>query len=258
MLIRIRKTTEGTYAIEGNTYFIAGIAAFAVTFLLRLLFSWQIFPSLTSALILTLIVMPFVYLGDQIGKKKHRRIIESKLFGDLQQLNFQIENVQDYWALIGEYEDYCVRIYYNWNKRAEGFLSFGDIVLMVYHDPVLVKGSSAEIDFSKLEEMNLPVRGRFWTSRPRKNYIRFTPNYLLQHVNYYPFITTEQILRHLKALIQLAKENQLIPTSKEEVEAVTQEYGYYYAPQVETFEFREKYIPLTPATNDQRPASPQS
>jgi hypothetical protein len=51
---------------------------------------------------ITIIVTPLVYVLDQVGKKKHRKILSSKLFQHLLAEGFQVEEQGEYRGLIGE------------------------------------------------------------------------------------------------------------------------------------------------------------
>ncbi|QEC66506.1 hypothetical protein FRZ67_04055 [Panacibacter ginsenosidivorans] len=233
MLLQIKKTGDKTYRIDGNPYFIAGLVCFIITFLLGLIGTKGLDKAFVYAAGITILVTPIVYVLDQVGKKKHRKIISSKLFQHLLAIGFEVEEQKDYTGLIGERNQTAFRIYYDWNKLSKGFFSFGDIVIVGYFEPLVNNFEKGTINEELLNSLNSKYKETFWTSK--KILSRFAPAFFLRHLNYYPFTNTDAVIADLDKITDLIKESGLTPISKKALLERQKEFGYNYAPPIDTF-----------------------
>lgn len=237
MRLHIKKTGDKTYLIDGNPYFISGLVCFIVTFLIGLIVRKELDKAFLNAIGLTIIVTLIIYVFDQIGKKKHRKILSSKLFQYLLAAGFEVEEQSQYMGLIGEINQTAFRVYYDWNKLSKGFCSFGDIVIISYFEPSISNFDEGTVDEGHLEDLNKKYKETFWTSK--RVFSRFTPTFFIRHLNYYPFTKTDTVLSELDKIANLIKESGLTTLSKKMLEEKQKEFGYNYAPPIETFELEQ-------------------
>ncbi|WP_026995186.1 hypothetical protein [Flectobacillus major] len=237
MLLHIKKTRDKTYLIDGNPYFISGLGCFIVTFLLGLIVRKGLDKAFLNATGLTILVTLIIYVFDQAGKKKHRKILSSKLFQYLLAAGFEVEEQSKYMGLIGEINQTTFRVYYDWNKLSKGFFSFGDVVIISYFEPLISNFDTRTVDEEHLEDLNRKYKETFWTSK--RIFARFAPTFFIRHLNYYPFMKTETVLSELDKISNLIKESGLTPLSKKMLEERQKEFGYNYAPPIETFELEQ-------------------
>lgn len=208
---------------------------FLIASVLLSLLKWDVLGGVFIALVLALLVLPFVYIGEVLGRKKHKKLIESSLYSDLQRAGFKVEKLGNYRGLIGERKKCCCRIYYEWCGLAKGFLSFGDMVLVVYYKSLLneeeLKDESI-IDDERYDDIYGTLiklsnsEGMFSKS---KN-IEYTPCFVQRNINYFYWIKSEKILRKLDDLIKEVEENKFLPEPLEEVKERENKHADYYYP----------------------------
>lgn len=233
MLFQIKKIGDKAYRIDGNPYLIAGLICFIITFLLGLFGAKGFNIAFLYAAGITIIVTPIVYVFDQVGKKKHRKILSSKLFQHLLITGFEIEKQGDYTGLIGERNQLAFRVYYDWNKLSKGFFSFGDIVIIGYFEPMVINSKERAINEELLNSLNSKYKDTFWKNK--NNFSRFAPVFFIRHLNYYPFTKLDAILAEFDKIADLLKENGLTPINKKTLLERQKEYGYNYAPPIDMF-----------------------
>lgn len=233
MLIQIKKTDKKTYKVDGNPYFIAGLIVFILSFIIMSLVTGNLLSTFIFTIILTLFVVFITYLKDQTGKKKHKTIANSKLYQDLIKDSFEIEQVNEYVGLIGNYKNTAVRIYYDWNKIAEGWMSFGDIVLVAYYEPVVLKTEPDMLDADRLNQLNEKFKTNVLFDK--RQTLTFFPSGLIREINYYTFTKALTIITELDKMTSLIIENNLICIDKEKLSEYQSKYGDHYAPQIETY-----------------------
>lgn len=233
MLIQIKKTDKKTYKIDGNPYFIAGLIVFIINFTVILLVTKNLLTTSIFTILSTTVITFIIYLNDQIGKKKHKKIMTSNLYQELLKRGFEIEQVNEYSGLIGNYNGTAIRIYYDWNKVAEGWMSFGDIVLVAYYEPIILKSEPDIIDADRLNELN----NKFKTNVlfDKRQTITFLPFALIREINYYPFTKASTIITELDKMINLITENNLMSIDKEKLDEYQSKHSDLYAPPIETY-----------------------
>ena len=138
-LISIKKLKDGSFFIDGNVNFIVGLFIFIIIFIPLLLSGVNLLLSFIIASVFTAFVFACVAISSSFGKKVHSKIFERKVFTELRQRGFQKENIDRYEGLIKTIDDRTVRVFYNWNKFTEGFLSFGDIEINIFYKPQLLE-----------------------------------------------------------------------------------------------------------------------
>jgi hypothetical protein len=237
MLFQIKKTGDKTYRIDGNPYFIAGLVCFLITFLLGLIGAKGLDKAFFYSIGITIIVTTIVYVLDQIGKKKHKKILSSKLFRHLLTTGFEVEEQSEYRGLIGERNQTAFRVYYDWNKMSKGFFSFGDVVVIAYFEPLVTSFDEGTVNEELLENLNSKYKETFWTSK--RIFSRFAPAFFIRHLNYYPFTKTQTFVAELDNITVLIKESGLTPINKKTLVERQKEFGYNYAPPIDTFELEQ-------------------
>jgi len=233
MLIQIKKTGKKTYKIDGNPYFITGLIAFILNFIVMILITKNLFTSSIFTIISTTVLTFIIYLIDQVGKKKHKKMINSKLYHELIKKGFEIEQVNEYTGLIGNYNNTAIRIYYDWNKVAEGWMSFGDIVLFAYYEPIADKTEPDMIDADRLNQLNEKFKTNVWVNK--RQTLTFFPCALLREINYYPFTKASTIITELDKMTILINESNLVSIDKEKLAEYHDKLGNHYAPFIETY-----------------------
>lgn len=233
MLIQIKKTDKKTYKIDGNPYFIAGLIVFILNFIVILLVTKNLFTTSIFTIISTTVITFIIYLKDQVGKKKHKKIASSNLYQELIKKGFEIEQVNEYIGLIGNHNNTAIRIYYDWNKVAEGWMSFGDIVILAYYEPIALKTEPDMIDADKLNQLNEKFKTNMWVGK--RQTLTFTPLALTREINYYPFTKASTIITELDKMTNLIIESNLICVDKKKLAEYQDKHGDHYAPPIETY-----------------------
>ena len=166
-----------------KSLFVFSFYIFLFAALLFSLTSWDITRGVIIASAITLVAMPFMYISEVTGRKRHKKIIYSDLFENLKREGYKIEKLGHYRGLIGSRKGYGCRLYYEWSGDAKGFLSFGDMVLIVYYQPLLtekkVEGYPA-INDERIDELNGQYGG-FMVSPSRTTV--HTPCYVKRNIN---------------------------------------------------------------------------
>lgn len=238
MLIQIKKTDKKTYKIDGNPYFIAGLIVFILNFVVIYFISKNLLSTIVFTIISTTAITFIIYLNDQVGKKKHKKIITSKLCQELLKNDFKIEQVNEYVGLRGDYKGTAIRIYYDWNKVAEGWMSFGDIVLVAYYEPVVLQTEPDMLDAEKLNHLNEKFKTNIWGGK--RQTLAFLPSSLIREINYYPFTKASTIITELDKMLNLIRESDLISIDTEKLTEHQNKLGDHYAPSIETYINSEK------------------
>lgn len=193
-LITIKKLEDGSWFLDGHKYVLSMLLAFLFFFLLISLLNWDVIVGFWISLGLILIITPIVIINDILGKKKHKSIHQSSLFSDLRLDGFEKESFGEYLGLIKIEKNRTIRIYYDWDKKAKGFLSFGDIVINIFYYPL--------IDFEKdksIYEMKTKVKRienlskQYSSKKNSKTKYFFSFDRIIIHTNYYPWSKYNQI-----------------------------------------------------------------
>lgn len=207
-LLTIKKRDNGSYFIDGNSTFIITLILFIIVFIPIFISSKNFWISFFLSSIFTVFVSIMVWISTSVGKKVHSKIFERKVFTELRQRGFQKENIDKYEGLNKTIEGRTVRVFYNWNKLAEGFLSFGDIEIDVFYKPQLFENDINKIDKEKLKKLNKKYDG-FFSSKTERHV--FTFDRLKVFINYYPWTASDKIDKKIYKALDILKENGLEP-----------------------------------------------
>jgi hypothetical protein len=170
------------------------------------------------------------YLNNYFGKKKHENIIASQLFMKFLERGFKIEEHNDYHGVIGIYNNLTIRLYYDWNKSAKAFFSFGDFVINIYYEP-LFKNNTEEPDVERITELNKTESNIKW----KTNYTSFSIGYLIRRINYFPNLKYNTVIQELDFCIDLINKNNLKLISLEQLSENRKKYEYIFEPLVESY-----------------------
>lgn len=231
-LITIKKLKDGSYFIDGNAYIISSIVIFTIGFFILFLLSKNFWISFILTFIFTAFVIISVAISTSVGKKVHSKIFNRKVFTELRQRGFQKENIDRYQGLTKTIEGRTVRIFYNWNKYAEGPLSFGDIEINIFYQPQLFENDIQKIDIEKLKKLNKKHDG-FLSSKTKKYIFAF--DRLKVAFNYYPWTTSHKIQKEIDKALDILKANgmQSFDIRKVPSEYINLEKSGYFYPNME-------------------------
>ncbi|MDF2553431.1 MAG: hypothetical protein K0R77_2706 [Chryseobacterium sp.] len=205
-LLIIKKQEDGSYFIDGNATFIMIIIIFTITFIPIFISSKNFWTSFILSSIFTAFVSILVWISTSIGKKVHSKIFDRKVFTQLRQRGFQKESIDKYEGLIKTIEGRTVRVFYNWNKYAEGNFTFGDIEINLFYKPQLFDNDIDKIDVEKLRKLNKKYDS-FFSSKTKR--YAFTFDKLKVAINYYPWTTSDKIDKEIFKALDILKENGL-------------------------------------------------
>lgn len=199
-------TPKGIYFINKYSTFIINLILFLFIFIPVFLSTKIFLSSFIIASIFTVFVLILVWISTSVGKKVHSKIFERKVFTELRQRGFQKENIDKYEGLIKTIEGRTVRVFYNWNKFAEGAMSFGDIEINVFYKPQLFEKDINKIDIETLKKLNKKYDKTFGSKTKR---YAFTFDRLKVCFNYYPWTTSHKIDKEIYKALDILKENGL-------------------------------------------------
>ncbi len=231
-LITIKKLKDGSFFIDGNVNFIGGLFLFIIIFIPLILSRVNLLLSFIIASVFTAFVLACVAISSSFGKKVHSKIFERKVFTELRQRGFQKENIDRYEGLIKTIDDRTVRVFYNWNKFAEGFLSFGDIEINIFYKPQLLEMDNQKIDIEKLKKLNKKYNS-FFSSKTKRYAFDF--DRLKVSINYYPWTTSHKIQKEIYKGLDILKEQGMPPFDIRKVspEYIHIEKGGWFYPNME-------------------------
>ena len=184
---------------------------YLLTFVISIIFVFPVIYFSTKNWTLTFIcllvfwifITLLIELNDYIGKKMHHKIFEKKIFKNLRSGNFQKENIDKYEGLIKTENGRTIRVFYNWNKVAEGIGSFGDIEINLFFEPQIV---NRFIDKQKIKQLNRKFDKSFWSKTKRTI---FAFDRLKIFINYYPWTKSEKIEKEIERGIKILEQNKL-------------------------------------------------
>lgn len=169
---------------------------FAIVFLATYISSGDIKTALLLATFIGLISGVATTIWDNLGVKKHKRIHTSKLFRDLISKGFQSESFGEYYGLIKKIESGTVRIFYDWNKTLKGPLSFGDIIIDIYYEPLDDPKDNASVNKVLIKSLNKKYEYSGLNRRRMFIYDR-----VLIHLNYYRWTKAEDVMQEIERAI---------------------------------------------------------
>ena len=152
-ILTIKKLENGKYYIDLHEYLISLIISIIFIFPLIYIPSKNIAFTIISLLIFWIFLSVIMTVVSFFGKKGHKKIMEQKVFLELQKKGFNIEKIGNYNGLISIKNGRTIRVFYNWNKLAEGPLSFADIDINIYFEPPFSQTDPKKIDEAKLKKL---------------------------------------------------------------------------------------------------------
>lgn len=202
--------TDGKYFFDGNIYFLTLILYFIIIFPFIYLATRNLTLSVIFLIIFWAVINVIVFVSAYFGKKMHSKIFEKEVFKNLLNKGFQKENIYKYEGLTKEIDGRTIRVFYNWNKTADGILSFGDIEIDIYFEPQIINDNIENIDELKLRNLTKQYDKTFWSKADRTI---FAFDRLKLFFNYYPWTNSKKIEKRIESGLKILDENHLKPFS---------------------------------------------
>ncbi len=199
-------TSKGIYFINKYSIFIIYLILFLFIFIPIFISTKNFLGSFIIAILFAAFISISIWISTSIGKKVHSKIFERKIFTELRQRGFQKESINKYKGLIKTVEGRTVRVFYNWNKFAEGPMSFGDIEINIFYKPQLFEKDINKIDIENLKKLNKKYDKTFWSKTKRYG---FSFDRLKVCFNYYPWTTSHKIDKEIYKALDILKDNSL-------------------------------------------------
>ncbi len=225
--------TDGKYFFDGNIYFLTLILFFITIFPFAYLATKDLILSFSILILFWIFINLIVFISDYFGKKMHSKIFEKKIFKNLIKIGFQKEKIFNYEGLTKEINGRTVRVFYNWNKTADGFLSFGDVEIDIYFEPQIIDDNVEKIDELKLRNLTKQYDNTFWS---KNNRVIFAFDRLKLFFNYYPWTDSKKVENQIEFGLKILNENNLKPFSLHSIEKPefkTLEERFYFHPNME-------------------------
>ena len=207
-IITIKKLENGKYFIDLHKYLISFLISLILIFPTTYFPSKNLLFSTLSVIIFWILISVIIDINDFFGKKAHYKIFEKKIFKNLLRNGFQIEKIDKYKGLITEKNGRTIRVFYNWNKTAEGPLSFGDIEINIFYEPQIIENDYSKINIENLKPLNKKYDKTLWSKMKRT---MFTYDCLKICFNYYPWTKSEKIEQEISRGLQILSETDLKP-----------------------------------------------
>ena len=240
-IITIKKLENGKYFIDLHKYLISFIITLILIFPLTYFPIKNLMFSSICVIVFWIFISIIVDLNDFFGKKAHHKIFEKEIFKSLLRKGFQIEQIDKYKGLINERNGRTIRVFYNWNKTAEGPFSFGDIVIDIHYEPQIIDNDFNKINFEKLKPLNKKFDQTLWSKTKRT---MFTLDCLKICFNYYPWTKSEKIEKEISRGLQILNESDLRPFNIKNIQdkdlRQKEIEGYFYPNMQYIWEFQEK------------------
>ncbi|MDV3507119.1 hypothetical protein CMU89_07715 [Elizabethkingia anophelis] len=205
-LITIKKLNNGKYFFDINIHFAIFLILFALIFPLIYIPSRDLLFSLLCTVFFWIFITTLILINNFFGKKVHHKIFEKEVFKNLIQQGFEKEKIDQYEGLITKKNNRTIRIFYNWNKTAEGFLSFGDIEINIFYKPQVIDGDLDKINIDRLKSLNKKYDKTLWS---KTNRTIFTYHHLKICFNYYPWTKSQKIEDEINRGLQILQENDI-------------------------------------------------
>lgn len=207
-IITIKKLQNGRYFFDLHKYLISLVISFILVFPLVYIISKDLFFTFLSILFFWIFITVIIEINDYVGKKNHHNIFSRKIFQDLKFKNFQREKIDKYEGLIKTEKGRTIRVFYNWNKTAEGLLSFGDIEINIFYEPQFIENDFNQVNIKKLTALNKKYDK---TLGLRTRRIMFTLDCLKICLNYYPWTKSKRIEEEIARGLKIIDETDLQP-----------------------------------------------
>ncbi|MCB9202346.1 MAG: hypothetical protein H6604_04765 [Flavobacteriales bacterium] len=240
--LTFKKLENGSYYIDMNKYLIYFLIPFFLIFPLLYFSTKDLLLTSIITFIFGFIIAIFVELNDYFGKKAHYKIFEKKIFQNLLKKGFQIEEINKYKGLFNQKYGRTIRVFYNWNKFAEGPLSFGDIEINIFYEPEIIDNDFEKINLKKLKLLNKKYDKSILKSKTKRTF--FTYDSLKICFNYYPWTKSEKIENEISRGLKILDEENLKPFDLKNIqnkELKQKESEGYFRPNMQyIWEFHEK------------------
>ena len=234
-IITIKKLENGRYYFDMHEYLISFIISLALIFPLTYLVSKSIIFSLFCTLLFSIFLLIILKLESFFGKKVHKKIFEKPIFHNLLKRNYKKEIIGDFNGLVSTKDGSTIRIFYNWNKLAQGILSFGDIDINILYEPPFRQDDDKKVDMKKLNLLTKKYDRNFLPITKRT---LFTYSCLRICINYYPWTDSKKVENEVNRGLQILKENNMklldINSIKSEYLKYLNSNGYF-TPNMEIF-----------------------
>jgi hypothetical protein len=184
-----------------------GLFSLVLTFGIFSLLTWNALIGFYFSLVFTTISIPYLIIKDYFGKKKHISIHDSKLFKELKQLTFRDEIFGEYKGLISNENGRTIRIYYDWNKYAQGLLSSGDLVIHLFYEPLIEEHGGFEIQENVITALNKRHEVRYHSFHRRHLIV----DRMIININYYRWTKLKTVLTKIEKSIKIIETENLAP-----------------------------------------------
>jgi len=240
-IFTIKKLENGKYYIDLHKYLISFLISLILIFPVTYFIGKNLLFSLLSVIIFWIIITVIIDINDFFGKKAHHKIFEKKIFQNLLRKGYQIEKIDKYEGLINEKNGRTIRVFYNWNKFAEGPLSFGDIEINIFYEPQIIENDYSKINIEKLKPLNKKYDKTFWSKTKRTI---FTYDSLKIFFNYYPWTKSEKIEQEITRGLHILSETDLKPFNLKNIQDKDLQQkeieGFFYPNMQYIWEMQEK------------------
>lgn len=204
-ILTIKKLENGRLYIDFHKYLINLIVCSVIIFPIVLISSKNLIFPVICTVVLWIVITIIIEINDYFGKKIHHKIFERRIFQNLRSENYHKEIIGKYEGLIKTIDGRTIRIFYNWNKIAKGFFSFGDIEIDIFFQPQII-GST--VDEKNIKFLNNQYFNFFGSDAKS---IGFTYDRLKICFNYYPWTTSAKIEKEILNGLEILKEHNLKP-----------------------------------------------
>ncbi len=136
----------------------------------------------------------------------HSKIFEKPVFKNLLYTEFQKKNIFNDQELTKEINGRKIRVFYNWNKAADGIFSFGDIEIDTFFEPQMIDGNSENIDELKFRNLAQKYVVTLW-SKANRTILVF--DRLKLFFNYYHWTNSKKMEKRIESGIKIFDENNL-------------------------------------------------
>jgi hypothetical protein len=242
--LTIKRLENGKLYIDLHKYLIGFVIIFIMIFPLTYISSRNFIGAFLFTLIFWGLITLIVEISDFIGKKAHQKIMHKKIFKDLLAGDFEVETIGDYNGLITKKNGRTIRVFYNWNKLAEGPFSFGDIDINIAFVPPFSLKDPKKIDESKLKFLTKKYDRTFFSKTKRT---LFTYNCLRICFNFYPWTKSTKIEKEIDRGLKILDETGLKPLDLKNIDNERLEeldkHGFFLPNMEHIWEFTDKKSP---------------
>lgn len=154
---------------------------------------------------LTILILIWMSITKMFGKKKNQSIISSELFQGFINTNFIKEQYGEYHGIIGKINGHSVRIYYDWNKNSKGLFSLGDIVVILYFEPLVIDYISYDIQTDRIKTL----QDEYYSISKMGLQKIFNVDRLILTMNYYPTTSEKKVRENIQIGLEMLQKANL-------------------------------------------------